>query len=226
MDNGHRVTGPVPTNPLLLCFDETEFSQADKRIVICGQETWGWGEFGSSIEDCMNGYRSFFIDGEFYDGYGVSSFWKAFRFFESQFAEIFEGQKIQFIWKNLSKIGRNDGETGVTDEIRSLEREYFPVFREEIKLLQPDIILFLTGPDRDHDIRFHFPDAEFSQAGDESNLRRRAWVSSPELPLASLRLYHPSYYAAWSHRYKNEAISLLTNQGEQADAGNRRSAGA
>jgi hypothetical protein len=212
LENGSKITHPVPTDPLLLCLDEDEFEQANKRILICGQETWGWGEFGSTVEDCMAGYRSFFVDGEFYDGYGVSAFWKSFRFFESQLVNIFEGQKLQFIWQNLSKIGRNNGETGVTDEIRSLEREYFPVFREEINILKPDMVLFLTGPDRDHDIQFHFPDVQFSQAGDEPNLRRRAWVSSSELPFASLRLYHPSYYSAWTHQYKNEAVSLLKNR--------------
>lgn len=212
LENAPKITGPAPTNPLLLCFDEAKFSQADKRILICGQETWGWGKFGSTVDACMEDYRSFFIDGEFYDGYGISAFWKAFRFFESQFSEIFVGQKLQFIWQNLSKIGRDDGETGVTDEIRSLEREFFPVFREEMMILKPDIVLFLTGPDRDHDIRFHFPNVEFSKAGDEPNLRQQAWVSSLGLPSASLRLYHPSYFGAWSHRYKNGAVALLKNR--------------
>ncbi|MEC5343080.1 hypothetical protein ABRZ24_10810 [Brenneria populi] len=212
LENGRQIAGPAPTNPLLLCFNEAEFLQANKRILICGQETWGWGAFGATVEDCMAGYRRFFIDGAFYDGYGVSAFWKAFRFFESQLVRILGGQQLQFIWQNLAKIGRNDGKTGVTDEIRTLERAYFPVFKAEMKLLKPDIVLFLTGPDRDLDIRFHFPDAVFSQAGDESNLRRRAWVSSAELPAASLRLYHPRYFGAWSHQYKNEVVSLLKSR--------------
>ena len=212
LENGRNIAGPVPTSPLLLSVDEAEFSQADKRILICGQETWEWMSFGSTVEDCMACYRSFFVDGEFYEGYNTSAFWKAFRFFESQITNFFEKQKLQFIWQNLSKIGRNDGETGITDEIRSLEREYFPAFKDEIKVLAPDMILFLTGPNRDHDIRFHFPDAEFFQAGDEPNLRRRAWVSSTGLPSASLRLYHPSYFGAWTHQYKNEAVSLLKSR--------------
>lgn len=209
IENGHKITDPIPTNPMLLSFDEEFFSQADKRIMICGQETWGWGDFGSSVEDCMSGYYSFFIEEEFYPGYGKSAYWKAFRFFQSQFNSLFQGQKIQFIYQNLSKIGRNDGETGVTNEIRSLEREYFPVFREEMKLLQPDVVIFLTGPDRDHDIKFHFPDATFQQAGDEPNLRRIAFVSSDDLPAATLRLYHPSYFGAWTEEYRDEAVSRI-----------------
>ncbi|KKO45779.1 hypothetical protein WG68_08670 [Arsukibacterium ikkense] len=211
LQNGRKITDPLPADPLLLCFDSAKFSAAHKRILICGQETWGWGDFGSTVEDCMEEYRRFFINAEFYDGYGGSAFWKAFRFFEAQLESIFEGQRLQFIWQNISKIGRND-DTGVTDEIRKLERGHFPVFKEEMKILKPNIVLFLTGPDRDHDIQFHFPDVQFSQAGDEPNLRRRAWVSSAELPFLSLRLYHPNYYAAWTHQYKNEAVSLLKNR--------------
>lgn len=209
LDFGRSIGDPHPTAPLLLSVDEARISQADKIIMICGQETWGWNSFGSSIEDGMALYHRFFTNGEFYEGYGVSSFWKAFRFFKANLASVYSGQKLEFVWQNISKIGRNDEHTGVTDVIRLLERQYFPVFKEEMNLIQPDMILFLTGPDRDHDIQFHFPDAKFHQTGNENNLRRRAWVESSNLPRASLRLYHPSYYRAWTTSYKNEAVSLL-----------------
>ena len=226
LENGRKIADSIPANPMLLSFDDLFFSQADKKIMICGQETWGWGGFGSSINDCMKNYYGFFVDKGFYPGYGKSAYWKAFRFFESQFISLFHGQKIQFIYQNLSKIGRNDGKTGVSNDIRSLERKYFPVFKRELELLQPDMVLFLTGPNRDHDIQFHFPDAVFCQAGDEPNLRRRAWVSSPDLPPASLRLYHPSYFAAWTNHYKNEAVSLLIQKKEQGGAVNLAKPGA
>lgn len=210
---GTKIGDPIPANPMLLKFDELAFSRADKRIMICGQETWGWDSFGTSIDAGMNTYQRFFIERGFYPGYGRSAFWKAFRFFERSLSDTFQGQQIQFIYQNISKIGRNDDQTGVTTNIRNLEREHFPVFRKEVTLLQPDIILFLTGPDRDHDIRFHYPDATFNPAGDETNIRKCAWVSSSALPSLSLRLYHPSYFAAWSHQYKREAVSLVSSVG-------------
>lgn len=212
LEVGSKITEPAPTDPLVLCFDVTKFSAAHKRILICGQETWGWGVLGSTMEDCMAEYKRFFVDAEFFDGYGRSAFWKAFRFFVSEFQNIYEGQRLQFIWQNISKIGRSDEVTGVTDEIRKLERECFSVFKEEIQILKPDIVLFLTGPDRDHDIQFHFPDVEFSQAGDDPNIKSRAWVSSSDLPFASLRLYHPNYYRAWTNQYKEYAVSLIKNR--------------
>lgn len=209
ISNGQSIKSPTPANPMLLSIDEEGFSKYSKIILICGQETWGWDEFGTSIEDSMETYHRFFIEREFYDGYGRSAFWKAFRFFEYEFTEAYKDHNVLFIWQNLSKMGRNDGGTGVTHEIRLLERKFFPVFASELELLKPNIVLFLSGPDRDDDILYHFPDAKFEQAGNQVNLRRQAWVSSPSLPMATLRLYHPSYFRAWTHQYKHEAVDLI-----------------
>lgn len=144
--NGERLDPAIQTNPMLLWFDEPRFSLATKRILICGQETWGWDGFGTSIAEGMETYRRFFIEENFYPGYGQSSFWKAFRYFKTAFCNIYGEQNCTFIYQNLSKMGRNDGPTGVTSEIRQLERKFFPVLRDEVNILKPDIVLFLTGP--------------------------------------------------------------------------------
>jgi hypothetical protein len=94
------------------------------------------------------------------------------------------------------------------------------VLRDEMAILKPDIVLFLTGPDRDDDIRFHFPDVQFSMAGTESNLRRLAWLSSRDLPVASIRLYHPSYYRAWTSEYRSSVVGLIRQRCELAGAAN------
>lgn len=209
IENGIAIRDPEPTNPLLLSFDDAAWERASMRVMICGQETWGWEAFGVLVREGMEGYNRFFVQKQFYPGYGKSAFWKAFRFYEHRLPEAFPKENLVFIYNNLNKIGRNDGKTGVSPEIRALEREFFPVFREEVELLQPDVVLFLSGPDRDHDIAFHFPDSDFKQAGDEPNLRRRARVVAPALPKASVRLYHPSYFRAWTHAYKEEAVDLV-----------------
>ena len=94
-----------------------------------------------------------------------------------------------------------------------------------MRILTPDIVIFLTG-DRDQDIRFHFPDVEFSQAGDETDLRKQAWVISESLPCVSLRLYHPSHYSGWTRKLKAEYLRLINEKrgGEQAVASDGDSA--
>src|SRR5258708_7205087 len=220
--HGAVLCRPIPTNPMLLQLDEGAFSSASKRILISGQENPGCGRFGTSIHDQMAGYFRFFIKRQFYPEVGRSAFWKAFRYFERELRQLFGKDDCTFIYQNLSKMGRYDCENGVTPEIRQLERDHFPVLRHEMAILQPDIVLFLTGPNRDDDIRFHFPEVQLSAAGTESNLRRLAWLSSRDLPFASLRLYHPSYYRAWTNEYRSTVVSLINQRCEHrsaADAG-------
>jgi hypothetical protein len=217
LKHGAELCPLTPTNPLLLQFDEGAFASASKRILICGQESSGGGRFGLSIPDGMAGYFRFFIKRQFYDDVGRSAFWKAFRYFEDKFRQLFGKDNCTFIYQNVSKMGRSDGENGVTPEIRQLERDHFPVLRDEMAILQPDIVLFLTGPNRDDDIRFHFPDVQLSTAGTESNLRRLAWLSSRDLPVASLRLYHPSYYRAWTNEYKSSVVGLINQRCQRCE---------
>jgi hypothetical protein len=170
IEHGAKLCPPVPTNPMLLQFDEVSFSLASKRILISGQESTGSGLFGTAIHDQMEGYYRFFIQREFYPEVGRSAFWKAFRYFEREFRRLFGEHDSTFIYQNLSKMGRYDCENGVTPEIRQLERDHFAVLRDEMAILQPDIVLFLTGPNRDEDIRFHFPDVQLSPVGTENSL--------------------------------------------------------
>mgnify|MGYP001439688021 CR=1 FL=1 len=209
IEQGKKLTTCIPTNPMLLKLNEDYFSTETKRIIICGQETWGWENFGTSIDHCMLVYWKFFVEKEFYEGYGKSAFWKAFRFFEEKFKLSLGEKNCTFIYQNLSKVGLNNGETGITDEIRQLERKFFPVLRDEFKIINPDIVLFLTGPNRDSDIKFHFPDAEFIPTDDETNLRQKAKIRSKDLPLNSFRLYHPSYYRAFTNNYKSSVINNI-----------------
>jgi hypothetical protein len=214
--HGAEVCSPPPTNPLLLKLDEGAFASASKRILICGQES-AWARFGTSIDDGMEKYFQFFIKGGLYSEVGGSSFWKAFRYFEREFRQLFGKDDCTFIWQNLSKMGRFDGENGVTPAIRQLERDHFPVLRDEMAILQPDIVLFLTGPNRDDDIRFHFPDVQLSTAGTESNFRRLAWLSSRDLPVASLRLYHPRYGPASTKEYKSSVVDLINQRCQRCE---------
>ncbi|WP_151945738.1 hypothetical protein [Aliarcobacter butzleri] len=190
-------------SPLLLKVDEEKYNQSDIKIMIFGQETWGWHTFGLGIDKLMNHYEGFMNSSKPYDGYNKSAFWKAFKFFEKELNKKYEKENLYFIWNNISKIGQNDGATGVANEIRNLERTYFSVVKDEVLLLKPDIVIFFTGPNRDGDIKFHFKDVTFKKAFEDKNIREIACVQSIDLPLKSIRLYHPSYFGGFNkNRYK------------------------
>ena len=136
--------------------------------MIFGQETWNWHKFSTPIKESMSRYESFLQHNNPYKGYKKSAFWKGFNYFKKELDSSFKDKKTTYIWNNISKIGRNDSKTGVTSDIRKLERNYFNVIKEEIAILNPDIVIFFTGG-RDNDIKFHFEDTIFENIKMENN---------------------------------------------------------
>jgi len=208
-----------PANPLLLKIDEDEYESSDLKVMIFGQETWGWNKsFGKSIEEGMSRYESFFIKEGFYKGRSKSVFWKAFDFFKNELNKHHNNKKIVYLWNNISKIGR-DGERGTTKKIRNLEQTYFPIIKEEIKILKPDIIIFLTG-NRNSDLKFHFSDVKFKKYQNSATLLSKNGnmkfqptyqVISKDLPTKSVKIYHPSFFGGFNN-IKNDAIRLITQE--------------
>ncbi|WP_027721183.1 hypothetical protein [Maridesulfovibrio zosterae] len=198
------------TNPFLLSFNETLLAQADLRVMIFGQETKGWGdELLPPPVDIMTIYNKFFCQQEFYKGYGRSSFWKAFRYFKKQLTEKIPRKKsIYFSWNNINKIGRPLGKTGVDAEVRNIERKTFSVIAAEVNLFTPDIVIFLTGPHRDKDIRHHFKNVQFTPITTDFPTRAIARVSSDTLPTKTIRMYHPSYFGGF-YKVRDHGLSEL-----------------
>ncbi len=68
---------------------------------------------------------------------------------------------IEYLWNNVSKIGCGGTDFGKscrkpTAEIREIERQYFNVVADKVKILNPDIIIFLTGFNADSEIKDKF----------------------------------------------------------------------
>lgn len=184
------------------------------KIVIYGQETWGWHD-GQDLENWiakgMDGYKNFFWERKFYTGYGKSSFWQAFRFFEKNIPKMLKAKGIEkepiFIWNNISKLGLSNNSTGVSETGRKLERDFFKVIQDEYNIIQPDLVIFLTGPNRDHDIKFNFNSPEFSPAIEKYSQRKMAKIKLENT--YSLRLYHPAYFSGFTKEYKKDALFVV-----------------
>lgn len=107
----------------------------------------------------------------------------------------FPHQKIEYLWNNLSKIGRGGKDFGQccgkpTPEIRDIERRYFNVIMDEVNILKPHIIIFLTGFYADNDIKekFGLSDDSFHPIKDGLFLDR---IDIPGVKYAA-RTIHPS----------------------------------
>lgn len=140
-----------------------------------------------------------------------SSFSQAFRFYEKNISLLLKQNEINkepiFIWNNISKLGLSEGKTGVNDKSRELERKYFNVVKGEFDIIKPDLVIFMTGPTRDNDIKFNFEQVLFSKVSDFFSQRKMALVEIDGIK--GLRLYHPAYFSGFNKKYKKETLTIL-----------------
>jgi hypothetical protein len=181
---------PDPTNPLLLQIDkEEEWEQAGLRVMIFGQETRDWKELPDKpIEHLLDVYNRGFNTGNWNTR---TPFWHGFARFKSLLDAKYPDKNIRYVWNNIIKIGK-EGESGRPPQnIYEVEREYFHVIPDEIKILKPDILLFLTGPSYDDVIHDNFGDVTYCaiQPYDERTLAK---VLIPEINFA-FRTHHPTH---------------------------------
>jgi hypothetical protein len=184
-----------PTNPLLLYIDDEEgYQNADIRLMIYGQETNSWYEKGNgSIDEIQNLYDGFFNEGECWQY--RSQFWNGVKRFVSSLQNKYPDKKIRLTWNNIVKIGKQGDKGLPPDYIYEIEREYFNVIPEELEILNPNVVLFFTGPNYDSIVKDIFGVLKY-QALPDSTERQLSKVSLQKVPFA-YRTYHPNYL--WRH---------------------------
>jgi len=190
-----------PTNPLLLYINGKEegiedYNEADIRVMVFGQETNKWhnellrsGAF-ADIQKLIDEYDyAFNTDDMFCLN---TPFWKDFKKFRILLGEKYPIKTIRYVWNNIVKIGRVDIKGCPPDYIYDVERKYFSVIKEEINIIKPNVILFLTGPNYDNKISNVFGQVTYSAFSPLSE-RELAKISIPGVDVA-FRTYHPNYF--------------------------------
>lgn len=181
-----------PTNPLLLYLDnEDELISADFRVMIFGQETNRWyGEFNTdNIKLSLDSYDKFFNHGRCWRKGG--QYWNGVRRFLNMLQEKFPDKKIRHIWNNIVKIGNHANKGFPPDYIYEIEREFFSVIKDELQIIKPNVVLFLTGPNYDSVIVDNFGQLRYTALSPFSE-RRLSKVEISGIDFA-FRTYHPNF---------------------------------
>jgi hypothetical protein len=181
-----------PTSPLLIYIDkEEEFQNADIRVMIYGQETNGWFEgFYSDIKPILDCYDNFFNGGECWN-YG-GHFWNGVKKFRTMLEKKYQNnKKIRYIWNNIVKIGKSDQKGFPPDYIYEVERNHFSVIKDELQIIKPNVVLFLTGPFYDSVIADNFGQLKYTALSPFSN-RELSRVELSGIDFA-FRTYHPNF---------------------------------
>ena len=145
--------------------DESWWTDADLKVMVFGQEALNWpipvSDDGTQIQsdDFVELYQRFYSDnykGQYFLTDSDNHLAKN-KFFSMGFNGIMSGikdfvldkqypdKKVAYLWNNISKLSLG-GRDGVYQKIHELEEKYFHVIPQEIEILKPDVLIFLTGP--------------------------------------------------------------------------------
>lgn len=186
-----RASAPLLVNPSGAWF------RSEKRLLIVGQETNGWGSPDGSIRtlhdfhlaaDAVDVMLSAYTSFDFAAGYAHrnSAFWRAFRFVAEEHAAL---------WTNLFRADMNGPVVlnCTADEQCHLLQSQSALFRQEVSELAPTTIIFMTGPRYDNALRTIYQGCALVPLWADVSEREVALVREDRLPVRSIRIYHPTY---------------------------------
>ncbi|WP_343665231.1 hypothetical protein [Chryseobacterium mucoviscidosis] len=181
-----------PTNPLLLFVDEKKYKNADIKIMIFGQETNDWeGDFQNNPNLSLETYNDFYNSNDCF-GY-AGQFWNGYNRFLTLLSNKYPNKSIASVWNNVIKVGNSGRNKNYPPEyIYNIEKEYFNVISDEINILNPDAIIFFSGPNYDNEIRNSLRDISFQQLSEKFSERALAKLNYANRPNL-FRTYHPNY---------------------------------
>lgn len=227
-------TGTKPAYPFLLSvarwgndqYDEKWYADADLKVMVFGQETNSWSgecdDFGTppspvfnpdvSMGAVMGIYENFYATyyhstGFNYNGTRYGTFHYGFNRFVSLLNARFPDKRIAYLWNNIVKIGKAEGAGFCGEEIYNAQKKHFMVVGEEVNILKPDLILFLTGS-YDNQIHDCWNEAHFT-ALQPFAVDEVAKVSLPGVDIPAYRTNHPS--ARLSKEEKEARLETIVN---------------
>lgn len=174
---------------LLLKVWEEEYNASNKKILFIGKETNGWlGHYVIEVESLLDKYDEF----ELCKNGRKTTIWQQMYRFNKLVNRAANSNK-NFAWTNVSKSPDING-TKLSHERFSALINDFNVLAQEIKILNPDVVIFLCGHAYDSRIRMQFEgNIEFEEVEAEIPVKQLAKLKHPSLPKHTYRTYHPGY---------------------------------
>lgn len=216
-----RKDGVKPALPLLLWLHDCEaYEKADIKVMIFGRENNNWND--GNRKDLPNGTYNFDLQTnddiiaeimgndtvcgicDTYENYCKPDSKERKTLFTKRMLCLVEkirlalpGRIVECVWNNIHKVGRGAACNGhccgkPTAEIQQIVKQRFNVVPDEIDILKPDIVIFLTGRYADNAIMniFGITKDEFVPVKGSSELFLDR-INIPNVKYAA-RTIHPS----------------------------------
>ncbi len=193
-----ELDGPL----LMSCWDDL-YEKADIKLLIIGQENFGWwGEKTSDIGGLMEIYTDFCMALNYHNR--KSWFWQGVFKLNGLLNPKLANEPC-FLWTNVSKYCTWEGGP-ISWNDHKFVIENFNILPDEIDVLKPDAVIFLSGPHYDDKIKIQFDEnLVFEQINNNISVRELAKIKHPKLPNHTYRTYHPRYL-----NFQNKLVYLTT----------------
>lgn len=196
-------------------FVPQSYIECSTKLFIVGQQTYRWGHpekfnISEGLSETIQEYKNFNLG----ENYTRSPFWQACLKIQKLINP--SSPSRAFIWSNLVKIDQGGNRPN-----KELEHavSLLNLLQSELRITQPDAIVFFTGPYYDDRLVSSFPQMQIMP---ESAFLAK--LRDPTLPELSFRTYHPNYLRRsrnWGvlDEISNEILSARTvSNGDHNDA--------
>lgn len=181
--------------------------------MVLGQETNGWAEGGCKLPSIlMEKYESFFNDGVKVKWKGP--FWNETKRFIQLLKVKYPEQKVSYTYNNVVKIGKSSGKGFPGDVVYKSELENLNVLQGEISILNPNLLLFFSGPNYDCRIKNKLQITEPEKVEDfELSQLSKFFVKVGDKKILAFRTYHPRalYDSRIAKREKTEYLNAIVS---------------
>ncbi len=175
-----------------------QYLEANPRVAIIGQQVLYWYSYEGFLSQEVD--KSIAVQRHSRAHYdqsvkGESPFW---QFFHQVGNEAFSGEAKgwdRVLWTNLVKFVCDDCKPVLG---RAIEVAAIPlqedIMKEELRIAEPEICLFVTGPRYDRILERYFPGIRYVPLNETGMAARQfARLVHKDLPENSYRTYHPQY---------------------------------
>ena len=161
------------------------------KILIVGQENNGYGYETEPKKSML--FTLDFQNGRYYDNAPFFSFPYSFCASINDCDNEKYSKKSYLAWVNLKEFSfETSSKKPLNEKAQNIIDNEYNILEEEIKIIKPDIVLFLTGPYYDYYIEKQLKGVEFKTV-ENYGIRQFARVEHEALPKNSFRIYHPFY---------------------------------
>ena len=221
------------SSPLLIKVTE-KWIESKTRVLVVGQETLGWEFFKwdnygydwefsdihnwlqfknahDSVDALVNAYEIFNFSSNNHPLNHRAPFFTTYRKIRKAVGDDDGTFETSVLWTNLIRMSVDEGsvfKNATPEQREKLISASTEVFLDELKILNPDIVIFFTGPIYDYALNKIINRPSFSKILDYEE-KVFALISHENLPRMSWRTYHPAYL---QRSKKTSIIDYLCDQ--------------